>query len=158
MVKNIERNISAESAGSVVYFLAKGSFLGIATCNIIRLSKTSAYISTILGALIGIIPLLFIIYILKNTKGDGIIDTIEYIFGKKLGTAINIIISLFFLGFACLILYNFICFINIEYMPETSKVFIAILLFIAFSYILSKGITNLCKASQIIIYFSNFRR
>ena len=108
MVKNIERNISEESAASVIYFLAKGSFLGIATSNIIRVAKTSSYVSSILGAILGLIPLLLIMYILKNTKGEGIIDTVQHIFGKKLGAVINIIIALFFLVFSVLLLYNFI--------------------------------------------------
>ena len=95
MIKNIEEKIPSSSASALTYFLCKGSFLGIVTWNILNLAKTSSSISAILGSFIGIIPLLLILYILKNASGENIIYSIEDIFGNKIGKAINILISVF---------------------------------------------------------------
>lgn len=154
MTKNFEEKISPSSAGSLAYFLSQGCFLGITTGNIFIAAKTSSYLSAIIGIILSAIPLLFITYISKNTKREGIIDTINILFGRKLGMAINIVISLFFSVICIAVLYNFITFIDVEYMKETSKLYIASLLFIMFSYLLSKGIASICKASQIMFYMN----
>ncbi len=154
MVNNVEEKVYPSSASSLVFFLCQGCFLGIATSNIFREAKTSTPLAVIIGIIVSIIPLLLIMYILKNTKGEGIVDTINIIFGNNVGKIINFIISIVCGFIASFILYNFISFIDVEYMPETSKIFIACFLFIMFSYILSKGIVSICKSSQILFYIN----
>ena len=108
MIKNSEPKIASTSAASIVFFLSKGTYLGIGTYVIFKIAKTSAYISMLLAFLIGIIPFAMNMYILKHTKGNNIIDTIDIAFGKKLGFIMNLIFSIFFFAFATVLIYNFI--------------------------------------------------
>ena len=156
MIKNTDLKISSKSAATIIFFLAKGCFLGIATYNIFNLARVSSYISVIIGLILSIIPFSMIMYILKYGEGKNIIEIVEIIFGKRVGKIINIIISIFFFLFSSILLYNFISFIDINYMPETSKMYIALFLVMAFSYIISKGLNTFAKASQIIFYISIF--
>ena len=154
MIKNEEPKITSSSASSIIAFLAKGMFLGIGTYDIFQISRTSSYISAIAASIIGIIPFSMIMYIIKNGKGEGIIETNEYIFGKKLGMIINILFSIFFFLLATVLLYNFISFIDINYMPETSKLYIGLFMIIILAYMISKGLNVISVASQMIFYVS----
>lgn len=154
MIKNEEPKITSSSASSLVAFLSKGMFLGIGTYDIFQISKTSSYISAIAAAIIGIIPFAMIMYIIKKGKGEGIIETIEFAFGKKLGNIINILFSIFFFLLATVLLYNFISFIDINYMPETSKLYIGLFMIIILAYMISKGLNVISVASQMVVYVS----
>ena len=82
---------------SLVYPLSLSTFWCMGIYNIFRMSQEDSYISAIIGMILGFIPLLVIMYIMKNSKGLDLIDLNNYLFGKVIGTCINVITNIIFI-------------------------------------------------------------
>lgn len=148
-IKDCEK-INGLGCSSFIYSIFISSFLGMATFNIYNVSAVDSYISVIIGALLGLFPLLCIIYIVKNSNGNDIIDLNIQIFGKIVGTIINITISILFILFASLILYNVSLFLDTQYIPDTSSLYVKILIMVAVVYASSKDIASISRVSQAL--------
>ena len=137
---------------SLIYSLIFSLFIGLATPIIYNISGVDSFISGIIGAIVGIIPFGMIIYIMKNSNGLNIIDANVEIYGKFLGTIINIVLSvLAFLVFS-ITLYNISLFLNTQYMPDTSDLYIKILIVLPVIYAASKNIAVISRISQILLF------
>ncbi|MEG1705467.1 MAG: GerAB/ArcD/ProY family transporter [Clostridia bacterium] len=150
----VDKNINSIGISSLVYFLVRGSFLGMGIYNIFQISTTNTAISSIIGAILGYIPLLIFLFIMKKGKGKNILEINKDLFGNKIGIIINFILSIMFLLFSVIIFYNLACFVDLQYMPETSKIYIKLLITIALIYALSKGIVSITRSAQIFLYIT----
>ncbi len=136
---------------SFVYALMINPFLGMAIYNIFKIAKVDTWVSALVGGIIGIIPLLLILYIIKHSNGDNILDLNIRIFGKVFGNIMNVLINISVILFVSLILYNLSLFLNTQYIPDTSSLYIKILIIIPVIYGASKSISTLSRVSQIVL-------
>ncbi|MEG2955636.1 MAG: endospore germination permease [Clostridia bacterium] len=136
---------------SFIYFLAKSSFLGMGSFLIFQKVTRDCYISGIIGMLIGLLPLCSFIAIQNNKKGKDIIDLNINLFGKTLGSIINIILNIVVFIIAISLFFNVSLFANTQYIPETTGLYIQILIIMPIIYALSKDITEISRVSQIIL-------
>ena len=136
---------------SFTHALMFSAFLGMWTYNIYSIAEVDAWISTIIGAIFGIIPLILILYIIKHSKGENILDLNLNIFGKVIGTILNVLLNIFILFFSALIFYNLTLFLNTQYIPDTSNLYIKIVLIIPVIYAASKSIPVISRVSQIVL-------
>ncbi len=136
---------------SFTYALMFSAFLGMGTTNLYNIAGVDTWISTIIGSILGIIPLLLILYIIKHSKGENILDLNLNIFGKVAGTILNVLLNIFVLFFSALIFYNLTLFLNTQYIPDTSNLYIKIVLIIPVIYAASKSIPVISRVSQIIL-------
>ena len=136
---------------SFTHALMFRAFLGMGTYNIYSIAEVDAWISTIIGAIFGIIPLILILYIIKHSKGENILDLNLNIFGKFMGTILNVLLNIFILFFSALIFYNLTLFLNTQYIPDTSNLYIKIVLIIPVIYAASKSIPVISRVSQIVL-------
>ena len=118
------------------------------------LSKEATFICTIIGSILGLIPISIYIYIFKNNKYDNIFDLNIKLFGKIFGNIINTILSFLAIFIAVIVLYNLTTFLNLNYLVLTDKMYIAFLLILPVIYGVSKGIGTIEKTAQILIYVS----
>ncbi len=147
---NDSDKIQGLGVSSFIFPLIYSCFLGMASYNIFHTAQVNAYISVILGSLIGIIPFLLVMYILKNSGGEDIIDLNISLFGNVVGTIINAILNIALILFATLILYNLALFLDTQYIPDTSSLYVKILLITVIIYAASKSIATISRISQII--------
>ncbi len=150
-IQNDYDKVQSIGYSSFVYALMFNPFLGMATYNIFKIAKVDTWISVIIGSIIGIIPLLLILYIIKHSRGDNILDLNIRIFGKIFGNIMNILINISVILFVSLILYNLSLFLNTQYIPDTSSLYIKILIIIPVIYGASKSISTLSRVSQIVL-------
>lgn len=149
---NDESNkISTWGYSSFIVTLTKSGFLGMASYIMFSYSNINTYISAILGAIIGILPLLIFIFMMKHSENKDIIDLNTTIFGKFLGSILNIILNVTVLFMSIIALYNISQFVDIQYMPDTDTNYLRILILIPIVYASSKNITVISKISQIIL-------
>ena len=147
---DMSNKISTWGYSSFIITLTKSGFLGMGSYIMFKMSNIDTYIAAIIGFIIGFIPLLLFIFIVKNSENQDILDLNITIFGKKIGTILNIILNslVFFMG--AIILYSTSEFICIQYMPDTAINYIRILLLVPIVYAASKNINVIAKISQII--------
>ncbi|MDO4282109.1 MAG: GerAB/ArcD/ProY family transporter [Clostridia bacterium] len=142
--------ISTWGYSSFMVTLTKSGFLGMASYIMFSYSSINTYLSAILGTMIGILPLLIFIFIIKHSENKDIIDLNITILGKFFGNILNTILNITVLFMSVLALYNISQFVDIQYMPDTDTNYLRILILIPIVYAASKDISVISKISQII--------
>lgn len=136
------------------YFIMRASFLGITSSNLLHLSKQDGWISILVGTAVGFIPLFIFLYIQNHHPNDTIFSLTKKIFGHTIGKIVNFILTVGIGGFVTITFYNLIGFISSQYLNHTPTIAIAIMFFIAITYILTKGITVIARTHVILLYFA----
>lgn len=111
----------------------------------------NSWISLILAYIIGIIPLLLILYISNYKPNLSIQDKIKNLFGKYLGNFINYIITIIILILGITVLYNVNSFTTSQFLARTPIIISTILLVSLSIYHVSKGFNVISKVSQILM-------
>lgn len=140
--------------GTLIYFIVRSSFIGIAIDNYLHFAKVDSYLSIIIGIIIGFIPLLIIIKISNIDKKKNIHEIIDLVLGSKIGKIISFILLLFTFFYASILFYDLINFISSEYLYKTPSILIGIMVLIPIIYLLTKGLRTLCRTSIILFILS----
>ena len=97
---------------SSTYFLCiVSASIGLSLFTTIRIAGHDSYIGTLCGILLGLLPLLFFLYIFNYKKDLPLYEKTIYIFGKVFGSIINIIITLLYFIIGITVLFNLCNFI-----------------------------------------------
>lgn len=152
--KEIEQSNKISSFGLSSFFitLTSSGFLSMGSYIIFSLTNIDAYISAIIGTILGVIPFLIYIFIAKNSEDKDIIDLNISLFGKTIGITLNVILNVVIFFISVLSLYNISQFVDIQFMPETESIYLKILILLPIAYAASKSITSIAKISQIFMF------
>lgn len=149
-----ENKTESLSASSIIYHILRTGAVGISLTNISRTVKQDSYISIIIGIITGLIPIAIYLYIMNTYKDLSIIEINEKVFGKKMGTVINIALSIFIYSFSAITLWNLADFTNSQFLNETPTFVIMFIFLIPVIYILCKGIITIARTSLLIFYIN----
>lgn len=140
--------------GILIYFVVRSMSLGISMDSYIHIGGVDGYLSPIIGTIVGIIPLFIFIKILNYKPELNIFEKVDFIFGKKIGILINLILTgtVFFL--ITMVFWNLLNFIGSQYLYRTSILYVAILFGICLIYTCTKKINVLARTSNILFYIS----
>lgn len=150
----MQEKIHSSELISLVYFIMRSSYIGIAINSYLYFGKIDSYISIILGIILGYIPLILILKISDINKEKNINEILIQILGEKLGKIIIIILSIFIFAFASFIFYDLINFISSEYLYKTPSILTGIMMLIPILYTVNKGIKTICRTSIILFILS----
>lgn len=134
-----------------IWYFITSSLIGIGVNLITSIAEKDAYISIIISYIIGFIPILLFIYLFN--KNISITELTIKLFGKTIGTIINIITSLLLLLIASTLMYSTSNFIVSQFLSDTSITIIYISLGIVLLYGSSKGIETISRVALILIIF-----
>lgn len=151
---DIEKSVSSFGYKSIIFNIIKSLTLGLSTYLMYYTSRVDTYISSGIGLIIGIIPFFMIMYICNNKNGNDIIDLNIKLFGKVFGNILNVILNLVFLFLSALVLFNLSQFIDTQYIPDTSPIYVKLLILLAVMYASSKGLSTIVKVNQLIVFIS----
>lgn len=151
---DMEKNISFFGYQSIIFNLVKSCSLGLSTYIMFSISKVDSYIAALLGVFFGIIPFLIITYITNNKNEEDIIDLNNRLFGKVIGNILNFILNISFLVLSAVVLFNVSQFIETEYIPDTSPIYVKLLILLAVVYTASKGLSTIVKVNQFIMFIN----
>lgn len=136
----------------LMYFIMISSVIGIGLNNSVIIAKTDAYLIPIIGSLLGIIPLFFIIKIINYKENLDVFSKIKILFDSKIGNLINIILILFVTFFMTCTYWNLINFINSQYLIDTPKSIIFLIITFVILYTINKDF-EVFGRTVIIIFF-----
>lgn len=134
---------------SILFLLIFSCTLGLAPFISIRLSGIDSYISVLIGSILGIIPLCIILYLFNYQIDKPINEKIKIIFGKILGTIINILIIPFIFILGITYLFNISNFVISQYLTNTPLLVIIIVIALTSLFITNKGIKTITRTSLI---------
>jgi len=145
------KKISYLELSSIVLTVIISFNLGINLYILKNNTGINSWISIIIAYLIGIIPLTLTIYISNYHPSLTIYEKNITLFGKTIGSIINIIISFILFVIAITILYNLISFITTQFLYHTPMLISAILLVALATYAATKEINVISHVSLILI-------
>ena len=145
------KKISYLELSSLVLTIIISFNLGINLYFLKNSTGIDSWITIIASYLIGFIPLFLILYI-SNYKIDlNIYEKNIYLFGKTIGTIINLTISLILFIIAVTLLYNVTSFITTQFLYHTPMLITSLLLVALSIYATSKEINVISHISLILI-------
>lgn len=137
---------------SFIFTLVRSLTISIATYIMFKISQIETHLSTLIGIFISFIPFIIFLIISSNKYNLDIIDLNIKIFGKVFGNILNFIINITFIFLASLVLYNISQYVDIQYIPNTSTIYVKILILMPVIYAATKSISTISRISQVILF------
>lgn len=135
----------------LTYFVARDSMFGLGFFLIFQNSGKDAWISAILGTILGIIILYLYNLIKKNLNNNSLSNTLKT---SKLGKFYNLIFIIFYLYLMSIILILLPLFVNSFYLLTTPKLAINLPFIILAIYITFKGKSTIENLSNLLCVIS----
>lgn len=151
--QDIER-ISFFGYQSFIFTLVRALTISIGSYLMFKISQVDTHISTLIGFLIALIPFAMFMTISKNKDKLDILDLNTKLFGKLFGNILNIILNVVFLFLGALILYVITQYIDIQYIPDTSSIYVKILIMMPVIYAATKNIATIARISQMVLFIN----
>lgn len=126
-------------------------FSGIGTYNITKIAEVDSYLSVIISYFLGLLPLLLFILILNYKPELNITEKINFLFGKYLGTIINILINILILCIGIILIYNISNFAISQFLDETPLLIFMIFLGLILIYNVSLEIENITRVAIVFL-------
>ena len=136
---------------SIVIIQTVTTFFGISISILKEDAGINSWLSALISYIIGIIPILIIIYISNYNKEERLNEKINSLFGKKIGFIINILFSLLLLSLGITLLYNINNFILSQFLYRTPFLVSCTLLMILIIYSANKGINVITKVALLLL-------
>lgn len=133
------------------YFVSKSSMFGIGYFLLLNINNKNAYLSIILGTILGIGIIYLYSLIRNNIKNKNLVKALKSSF---IGNIYNILLILFYLYLLCITILIFTTFINSFYLIKTPKLFIIIPFILLSLYLSFKEKRVLTDLSVLMFYFS----
>ena len=145
------KKISYLEIASLVIIQTVTTFFGISVSILKEGAGVNAWLSALISYIIGIIPLLMILYISNYKQELELNKKIDSLFGNKIGFIINIIISLLLISLAITLLYNINNFILSQFLYRTPFIVSCSLLMALIIYSANKGINVITKVAMLLL-------
>ncbi len=127
-------------------------FVGMGNIIIVLTSQRDTWIVGLLSIVIGLIPIGLLCKIMNYQPDLNLIEKVKYLFGKKLGFIINLIIVLLIFGILLIDIGGLSIFASTKYLTETPMSFIVILFLIPIVFSYHKGIEAIGRTTLFLFY------
>lgn len=151
--QDIER-ISFFGYQSFIFTLVRALTISIGSYLMFKISQVDTHISTLIGFLIALIPFAMFMTISKNKDKLDILDLNTKLFGKFFGNILNMILNVVFAFLGILILDVITQYIDIQYIPDTSSIYVKILIMMPVIYAATKNIATIARISQMVLFIN----
>lgn len=149
-INDQSNKITTTGYASFLITLMTSGFLGMLSYIIFSITNIDTYISAIAGCILGFIPLLIFLFIVKHSDDKDILDLNISLFGKPIGVTLNFLLNICILFISIVSLYNIAQFLNVQFMPQTDVNYLKIVILVPIVYASTKNIKEISKISQII--------
>lgn len=139
----------------LIYFITRSTFVGISFLTQSTLTGQNAWLSVLLGFIIGFIPITIIYKIAKYKPELNIIEKINYLFPKT-NKIIKTILFLTYFLFAIITFWNLTNLANTQFLNKTPLFVISISFIIPIIYLLSKNNKIILRVGVILFFISVF--
>lgn len=151
---NSDNNINILEYCSILILLEVVSFFGISIYTCINYSGVDAWVSIIIGAVIGLFFIFIFNYINSFEADKPLNKKIILLYGKKIGFVINLIILLSFFSILLSSMSNVLIYIVSQFLTQTPLIFIGLLFALMAIYINTKGIEVISRVSNIFLFIN----
>lgn len=150
----MNNKVKSSQIGMFLILACCGLFLGLGDVILLRKSKNEVLIAMILGTIIGLIPILMMLKINSCYPKLNIYEKNLKLFGKKIGSIINIVLLLFSMYILTIVTRMIGLFVTGKYLQNTPYYIVGMLAIITNLIICFKGIEVIVRTSQITFFIS----
>lgn len=143
--------INALQLACLLIIIIYSSHLGVGIYAVIRAAGVDAWISVILGRIIGFFLLLVFIYLANYEPDLPLNEKIMKLFGNFVGKIINYILCIFVFLISFSAMFNMTNFIVSQFLPETPAYLVGFIFSLLIIYINFKGIETILRMSLILL-------
>ena len=147
----MKEKISSIGFVSTYILCLVSSSIGLSLYTTIKLAGHNSYIGTLTGIFMGLIPLLLFLYIFNYKKDLPLYEKTMYIFGKVIGTIVNVVITLLYFVIGITVLFNLGNFIVSQYLSDTPLLLVMAVFILVVFHIINKGIETITRVGSICI-------
>lgn len=151
----IKKKITNFEYATLNYFVTRAFLVGVTFNALINVMKRDSWIIPLISIPLDILFILIINKIIDYEPDLNLAQKVIKLFGKKIGSVILVLISIFILFIGILNYLTLNNFIQSQFLTRTPLLAIAIVLMITIFYVLCKGI-NVISRSSSILFFINF--
>ena len=119
--------------------------------NIIMLVGVDCYLSYIIAYILGFSLLFLFFFIFQYEPDKNILEKNVYLFGKIIGTCINIIMNIFIFFIGIMIFYSISNFIVFHFINQISLFLFMIILGVILIFNINKGMVNMARVAVILL-------
>ena len=148
--------ISKLGFSSICYFLTQVMFLKVGTTMILNSSLHGCVLSIVLGSIFSLIILFFLFKIFNYEKDLSIFKKIEKLYGKPIGTIINLFLVIIFTLFFIYLLYSVNSYVQNKYLDKTPNYIILILFLIPTIWCVICNMKVISKVALSLFFISIF--
>lgn len=143
--------ISSKEIFTFCFCLATFLFPGFGDDIILEYTKSSSFLASVLGFIIGFIPVLMLIYMSKRLKRKNIFEFNKQHF-KFFGDFINILLVLCVLAICFISSWIMLNFVISQFLTRNSYVFLAIVLFSIIALAVIKGKEVMGRSNLVLLF------
>ena len=146
----MKNKINSLQVGSLLFMMGLAPFMGIAIFVLLQTTGIDAYLSVLIGGILGY-GFVLCYYTIAHYEPDlSLPEKIVKLYGKKLGFIFNGILIISFMIMAISIIYNLSNFIISQFLSETPPIVIGIVFTVVVAHLASKGIETLTRTSFLL--------
>lgn len=149
-----KNNINSFQASILTFYILRASIFGIGLNSIEEIAHQDAWLSALIGIVLGLIPLFIYIYISKRYPNQNIIEINIKLFGKILGAIINFILLLIILYLSGGIFISLTQFTQTNILIRTPILITSIILLIPIVLAAIKGLEVFTRMAIILFVVS----
>ena len=146
--------ISGFQLSVITHFLTGAIFVGFGIISMFSLAGRDLWISSIISFIVCIIPTTLLMYYLNYNPDQNLFQKNRSLFGKWIGTFVNIILSGYVFFMLLLVLWSSTGFAITMYLIKTPSYFIAGIFVLVAAYATTKGIETIGRTSEILAYLT----
>lgn len=150
----IKKKITNFEIATLNYFVTRAFLVGMTFNALINVMKRDSWLIPLISIPLDILFIIIINKIIDYEPDLNLPQKVIKLFGKKIGTIILILISIFILIMGILNYLTLNNFIQSQFLTRTPLLAIAIILIITIFYILSKGIDVIARTSNILFFIN----
>lgn len=151
MFKNNNKisNIELFAIGAMI---GNALFVGMGNTIIVLTAQRDNWIVGLISIVVGLLPILLLCKIMNYQPDLNLIEKVKFLFGKKIGFVINLMIALLVFGTLLLDVNGVSIFASTKYLTETPLSFITLLFLIPIVYSCTKGIEAISRTTLFLLF------
>lgn len=150
----MNNKVSSIQVGMLLTLICLSMNIGLSDIILLRKANNEVLIGILLGAIIGLIPILMCLKINDTYTSLNIFEKNKKLFGNVIGNIFNALMFLFYLFLFIVSIRGLVIFITSKYLQNTPFYFVGILVLIMVLITSFKGIEVISRISQISFIIS----
>ena len=150
----MNNKVSSIQVGMLLTLVSLSMCIGLSDVILLRKANNEVLIGILVGAIIGLIPILMCLKINDTYTNLNIFEKNKKLFGNMIGSIFNAIIFLFYLFLFIVSIRASVVFVTSKYLQNTPFYFVGILVLITVLIISFKGLEVISRMSQISFIIS----